>query len=74
MELYGMLPKASRFLTETFTLFYRNIYSKDICFFFFFCTAYGILVPQPGIEPGPSAVKAWSLNHWTTREFPHLLF
>ena len=28
-----------------------------------------ILVPQPGIEPGPSAVKART-NHWTTREFP----
>ena len=34
--------------------------------------ACGILVPQPGIEPGPSAVKAWSPNHWTTREFPIL--
>ena len=28
------------------------------------------LVPQPGIELSPSAVKAQSLNHWTTREFP----
>ena len=27
-----------------------------------------LLVPQPGIEPGPSAVKALSPNHWT--EFP----
>ena len=27
------------------------------------------LVPQPG----PSAVKAWSPNHWTTREFPRSL-
>lgn len=32
----------------------------------------GILVPWPGIEPGPSAVKAESLNHWTIREFPIL--
>ena len=32
------------------------------------CMARGILVPQPGIEPVPAAVKAWSLNHWTTRE------
>ena len=30
----------------------------------------GILVPQPGIEPRTSAVKAWSPNHWITREFP----
>ena len=35
--------------------------------FFFFCR---ILVPQPGIEPTPLAVKAWSPNHWTAREFP----
>ena len=27
-----------------------------------------ILVPRPGIEPVLSAVEAWSLNHWTTRE------
>ena len=32
--------------------------------------AYGILVPQWGIEPAPSAVKAWSPDHWTAREFP----
>ena len=31
--------------------------------------ACGILVPWPGIEPRPSAVKAQSPNHWTTREF-----
>ena len=32
--------------------------------------ANGILVPQPGIEPVPPAVKELSLNHWTTRELP----
>ena len=32
--------------------------------------ACGILAPQPGIEPGPSAVKASSPNHWTARELP----
>ena len=31
------------------------------------------LVSWPGIEPGPSALGAWSLRHWTTREVP-LLF
>ena len=30
--------------------------------------ACGLLVPQPGIEPMPSALKALSLSHWTTRE------
>ena len=42
-------------------------------FFFSFwprCSACGILVPQPGIEPVPPAVEAQSLNHWTSREVP----
>ena len=55
---------------------------KDACpnsvwhqffFFFFFWPrrlAHGILIPWPGIEPGCSAVKAWSPNHWTAREVP----
>ena len=47
-----------------------------ILFFFFFfwprCTACRILVPRPGIEPGPPAVEAPSPNHWTAREFPLL--
>ena len=32
--------------------------------------AYGILVPQPGIEPRAAAVKVLSPNHWTTTEVP----
>ena len=48
--------------------------------FFFFpffgpCSvAHGIFVPHPGMEPRPSTVEAWSLNHWTTREAPGFLF
>ena len=30
------------------------------------------LVPWPGIEPGPGALGAWSLSHWTTREVPEV--
>ena len=42
-------------------------------FFFWPCrTAWGILVRQPGIKPGPSAVRASSPNHWTAREFRFL--
>ena len=47
----------------------------SIFFLFFFwlhLTVWGILVPQPGIEPGPSAVRARSPNHWATREFPRI--
>ena len=48
---------------------YIYIYLK-----FFFCfwlcqEACGILIPWPGIEPGPSTMKAWSLNQWTARKF-----
>ena len=44
-------------------------------FFFFFSfwlclVACGILVPQPGIKSRVLAVKEWSPNHWTAREFP----
>jgi len=36
--------------------------------------ACGILVPQPRIEPRPTAVKAQGFSHWTTREFLVPLF
>ena len=39
--------------------------------FWLYCLIPRILVPQSGIEPGPTAVKTLSLNHWTTREFPY---
>ena len=29
------------------------------------------LVPRPGIEPGPPALGAQSLTHWTTRKVAH---
>ena len=38
-------------------------------FFWLLHEAYGILVPQPGIEP--SEVRAQSPNHWTSRAFPY---
>ena len=41
---------------------------------FFGRVACGILVPQPGIEPTPSAVKVQSPNHWTAKEFPNLQY
>lgn len=34
------------------------------------CTAYRVLVAQPEIESGPSAVKVPKPNHWTARELP----
>ena len=39
-------------------------------FLIYFFWASGILVSRPGTESGHSAVRAWSPNHWITREFP----
>ena len=50
-----------------------HIFYGFVLFLFLFWThlmACGVLVPQPGIEPGPLSVKAQSPNHWTAREFP----
>ena len=60
-----------------------GLYGKSIFRFFFFLFVYifffffksfhvacAMLIPQPGIEPMPLAVKVQGPNHWTTREFP----
>ena len=57
----------------------KDMHTKAVMISFFYLfifghTACGILVPQPGIEPGPPALEAWSLNHWTAREVPHFCF
>ena len=49
------------------------ILNYPLWFFFFFqlyCMACRILVPWPGIEFTPSAVKRQNPNHWTPRKFP----
>ena len=65
------------YLNKPVTSSHRNQGLLHPLFFLFFfwprCVACGILVPWPGIEPVPSAVKAPSLNHWTVREYPILL-
>ena len=33
------------------------------------CTTQHALVPQPGIKPKAIAKKAWSVSHWTSKEF-----
>ena len=59
--------------------FFFFFFFKHICYLikYFVCflfwprsVACGILVPQPGFEPTPLAVKTRSPNHQTTREFP----
>ena len=39
-------------------------------FLFFGCSAYGIFVRRPGIEPVPLASEMESFTYWTTREVP----
>ena len=62
---YTILPTYSKYI---------GVYTPELGVFFWLShMACGILVPQPGIEPGPSAVKAWSPNHQTAREFSFTL-
>ena len=51
-------------------MIFRASLSIPLSFFFFGQASMvcEILVPCPGIEPGPPAVEAWSLNHWTARK------
>ena len=54
--------------------FVRLIILDLVGFFWPHHVACGMLVPQPGIEPTPLAMKAQSLNLWTAGEFPRLVF
>ena len=48
-------------------------YYLNSFFFFWPChTSCRILVPQPGVKSGATAVRAPTPNHWTTRKFPVL--
>ena len=44
------------------------------CLMYDLCCSMWDLVPWPGIEPGPPALEAKSLSHWTTREVPKFGF
>ena len=66
-----VLLQLARNLAEKKKIF--SLTSVSFCLFVCFLpchTACGILFTQPGIEPGPSAVKAQIPNYWTAREFP----
>ena len=62
----GELDAASLFKVLHFFFFYFNFWSH--------WAACEILVPRPRIESVPPAVRAWSLNHWSTREVPVFTF
>ena len=44
------------------------------CLMYDLCCSMWDLVPWPGIEPGPPALEARILSHWTTREVPKFGF
>ena len=47
----------------------RDTSHLELIFFFWpHPVACGVLVPRPGMEPGPPSVEAQSPNHWTARE------
>ena len=54
---------------------YLTSYFSFLFFFLWPCLkACRILFPWLGIEPSPTAVQAWSPNHWSTREVPTSYF
>ena len=67
VELLDHMGILFNFLRCCHTIFYSGC-----TIFWLYHATCGILVPQPGIKPGPLAVRALSPNHWTTREFPWL--
>ena len=71
-----LFPSSHKYFTFRNLVRHFLFYLFLIYFLFFWPhhEACGILVPQPGIEPGPSTVRAWSPNHWTAREFPDIFY
>ena len=61
-------------ISASFFFFFSFSFSFPFFFFLPLPVARGILVPRPGIDPGPLAVRARSPNHWTAREFPSASF
>ena len=59
--------RQSEFHKLLFKIIYCDFYLFYLCFGRVACR---ILIPEPGLEPTPSAVKVQSLNHRTAKEFP----
>ena len=69
-SLLSFLPSFSPFV---FVLLIFN-FVKMFYFAHYLLTWHAGSVPQPGIQPGPLALEAWSLNPWTTRDVPPPFF
>ena len=67
--------KTCDFIALKKIFFYQNLKRNHLFIYFWpHLAECGILVPWPGLEPVPPAVEAQSLNHWTARDAPLLLF
>ena len=75
----GIKPEGPAVEAQSLTQSFNHWTTREVprlqffFFFFFFLphgTICGILVPRPGIKPGPLAVREQSPSHWTAREFP----
>ena len=66
-EYYSAIKKKEILPFETT---WMDLVGIMFCLFLPCSAACGILVPQPGIKPGPLAVKMQNSNHCTSREFP----
>ena len=55
---------------------FGSFFFSVFLFFFFWPLhmAFGILVPQPGIESKSPAVEAWFLTDWTASKVPRRVF
>ena len=81
----SMMPLIGSTLFGIFFFFFFNIYlfgyagsqlqnaGSQLWHVGSFSCAMWDLVPRPGIEHGPPALGAQSVNHWTTREAPGIL-
>ena len=71
--LLGICRVQPLLITATIIISVKFAIISHLDFFFltfdFVSPLVATLVPWPGVEPVPSAVKVWSPNYWTTREF-----
>ena len=69
------MPLTIKFYLGISAMYFFYI-EKTGAFYLFWLSAVacGILVPWPGIEPGPPAVEVQNPNLWTHQEFPGLAF
>ena len=73
-EDVGSMSYFTILISSSLDLFSNITFCLFVFVFWLHSVPCGTLVPQPGIEPVPIALETQSLNHWTAREVPYLLF